>query len=71
MGTEIPYYIMKIHEFQAKELLRRFGVSVPRGEVAQTPERAEEEYRKRVFFYEEADGGSAEGDSEETGDADA
>jgi succinyl-CoA synthetase beta subunit len=33
---------MKIHEFQAKELLRRFGVSVPRGEVAQTPERAEE-----------------------------
>ncbi len=33
---------MKIHEFQAKELLRRFGVSVPKGEVAQTPERAEE-----------------------------
>ena len=33
---------MKIHEFQAKELLRRFGVSVPRGEVAQTAERAEE-----------------------------
>ena len=33
---------MKIHEFQAKEWLRRFGVSVPRGEVAQTAERAEE-----------------------------
>ena len=33
---------MKIHEFQAKELLRRFGVPVPRGEVALTPERAEE-----------------------------
>jgi succinyl-CoA synthetase beta subunit len=31
---------MKIHEFQAKELLRRFGVSVPRGEVATTPEQA-------------------------------
>ena len=33
---------MKIHEFQAKELLRRFGVTVPQGEVAQTAERAEE-----------------------------
>ena len=33
---------MKIHEFQAKGLLRGFGVSVPEGDVAQTPERAEE-----------------------------
>ena len=33
---------MKIHEFQAKELLRRFGVSVPRGEVAQTAQHAED-----------------------------
>ena len=28
---------MKIHEFQAKELLRRYGVPVPRGTVAATP----------------------------------
>ncbi len=29
---------MRIHEFQAKELLRRYGVPVPLGEMAQTPE---------------------------------
>ena len=28
---------MKIHEYQAKTLLREFGVAVPRGEVATTP----------------------------------
>jgi succinyl-CoA synthetase beta subunit len=28
---------MKIHEYQAKALLREFGVAVPRGEVAETP----------------------------------
>ncbi len=28
---------MRIHEFQAKALLREFGVPVPRGEVADTP----------------------------------
>jgi succinyl-CoA synthetase beta subunit len=28
---------MKIHEYQAKALLREFGVAVPRGEVADTP----------------------------------
>jgi succinyl-CoA synthetase beta subunit len=28
---------VKIHEYQAKALLREFGVSVPRGEVAETP----------------------------------
>ena len=32
---------MKIHEYQAKELLRRYGVPVPQGRVAQTPEEAE------------------------------
>jgi succinyl-CoA synthetase beta subunit len=31
---------MKIHEFQAKEILRRAGVAVPRGVVALTPEEA-------------------------------
>jgi succinyl-CoA synthetase beta subunit len=31
---------MNIHEFQAKEILKRFGVPVPRGIVASTPEAA-------------------------------
>jgi len=31
---------MNIHEFQAKEILKRFGVAVPRGFVATTPEEA-------------------------------
>jgi succinyl-CoA synthetase beta subunit len=32
---------MKIHEYQAKALLARYGVPVPRGEVASTPQEAE------------------------------
>ena len=32
---------MKIHEYQAKELLRKFGVPVPRGIVARTVEEAQ------------------------------
>ena len=31
---------MKVHEYQAKELLARYGVPVPRGRVAQTAEEA-------------------------------
>ncbi|MFL5277094.1 MAG: ADP-forming succinate--CoA ligase subunit beta [Myxococcales bacterium] len=31
---------MKIHEYQAKEILRGFGVAVPRGKLAKTPEEA-------------------------------
>ena len=31
---------MKIHEYQAKEILRRFGVPTPRGEMVSTPEAA-------------------------------
>src|ERR671932_923431 len=31
---------MKIHEYQAKELLGRYGVAVPRGIVARSPEEA-------------------------------
>jgi succinyl-CoA synthetase beta subunit len=31
---------MKIHEYQAKVILREFGVDVPRGEVAETPAQA-------------------------------
>ncbi|MGD1147411.1 MAG: ADP-forming succinate--CoA ligase subunit beta [Thermoanaerobaculaceae bacterium] len=31
---------MKVHEYQAKEILARFGVAIPRGEVVTTPEAA-------------------------------
>ena len=33
---------MNIHEYQAKEILRRYKVAVPRGKVAFTPEEAEQ-----------------------------
>ncbi len=35
-------YLVKIHEYQAKQILSRFGVAIPRGEVAETPEKARE-----------------------------
>ncbi|MGE5820315.1 MAG: ATP-grasp domain-containing protein, partial [Deltaproteobacteria bacterium] len=31
---------MNIHEYQAKELLRKYGVPVPLGKVASTPQEA-------------------------------
>jgi len=37
---------MNIHEYQAKELLKRFGVPVSRGRVAYTPEEAESAARE-------------------------
>jgi len=37
---------MKIHEYQGKELLKKFGVAVPRGLVAHTPEEAFEATRQ-------------------------
>ena len=37
---------MKIHEYQGKELLKKFGVAVPRGVVARTPEEAESAARE-------------------------
>ena len=37
---------MNIHEYQAKELLKAYGVAVPEGHVAWTPEEAEEAARK-------------------------
>ncbi len=33
---------MKIHEYQAKQLLKQYGVPVPQGEVAQTPAQVRE-----------------------------
>ena len=32
---------MKIHEYQAKTILAKYGVAIPRGEMAQTREEAE------------------------------
>ncbi len=37
---------MNIHEYQAKEILRKYGVAVPRGGVAFTPEEAEKVARE-------------------------
>jgi succinyl-CoA synthetase beta subunit len=31
---------LRIHEYQAKELLKEFDISIPRGELAETPEQA-------------------------------
>ncbi len=45
---------MKIHEYQAKEILAKYGVPVPRGEVANTPEEAAAVARK--LFAEGASG---------------
>lgn len=41
---------MKIHEYQGKELLRRYGVQVPQGYVATTVAEAEEAARKLGAF---------------------
>jgi len=37
---------MKIHEYQAKEIFRRYGVPTPRGEMVTTPEAAKEVAKK-------------------------
>ena len=36
---------MNVHEYQAKELFREFGVAVPEGALATTPEEAESRIR--------------------------
>ena len=45
---------MKIHEYQAKEILAKYGVVVPKGEMANTPEEAAAVARK--LFAEGASG---------------
>src|SRR5210317_1710220 len=37
---------MKIHEFQAKQLLAEYGIPVPRGQVAHTPEEAKKAFEQ-------------------------
>ena len=40
-GDQREHSSMNIHEYQAKELLQKFGVATPRGKAARTPEEAE------------------------------
>src|SRR5437773_8344084 len=47
---------MKIHEYQAKTLLREFGVPVPRGEVATTPADAKAAAATHVVMASQAGG---------------
>ncbi|MFL6567655.1 MAG: ATP-grasp domain-containing protein, partial [Chthoniobacterales bacterium] len=37
---------MNIHEYQAKELLQKFGVATPPGKAARTPDEAEQVARE-------------------------
>src|SRR6202789_4305088 len=38
--------VMKIHEYQAKAILKKYGVAVPRGEMAETRQQAEDAAKK-------------------------
>ena len=42
---------MKIHEYQGKEILRQFGVPVPRGYPAFSIREASEAAQKKLFEY--------------------
>lgn len=41
---------MDIHEYQAKKILSDFGVKIPRGGIAYSPENAENKARKLVVL---------------------
>ena len=42
---------MNIHEYQAKSLMAKFGVAVPRGAVAYTPEEAADKQQLRNYSW--------------------
>ena len=42
---------MDIHEYQAKEILSSFGVTVPRGGIVYSPETAENKAREIICFF--------------------
>jgi succinyl-CoA synthetase beta subunit len=44
-SRQAPFTRMKIHEYQAKDVLKRFKVPVPDGRVATTPEEAATAYQ--------------------------
>ena len=52
---------MNIHEYQAKELLQKFGVATPRGQVASTAEEAEQVARDLGNVAEPGSSPSAKG----------
>ena len=43
---------MNIHEYQAKEILKKYGVAVQEGFVAETPEQALEAAQKVKEHYQ-------------------
>ena len=49
---------MNIHEYQAKEILRGYGVPIPPGEVATTPAEAEQ-IARRIGRHRRREGTSA------------
>src|ERR1700710_2185755 len=51
---------MKIHEYQAKEILRKYGVPVPAGEMATTLEEADTAAKQLFTAGNTAGGGKAQ-----------
>lgn len=48
---------LNVHEYRAMDLMRKYGIPVPRGAVASTPEEAEDVYRHKL-----GGGGASRGD---------
>ena len=48
---------MKIHEYQAKGILKKYGVAVPRGTMATTREEAEAAAKEILGFWRDRRGG--------------
>lgn len=46
MATQFKTYPMNVHEYQAKEILKDFGVSIQQGIVAESPDKAVEAAKK-------------------------
>src|SRR6201990_3012596 len=61
MRSRVSNTPMKIHEYQAKDILAKYGVAVPRGEVANTLDEALEVAR-RLFINGAKSGGGKRAD---------
>jgi len=57
---------MKVHEYQAKQLFARYGIPIPQGEVARSPEEAKA-IAQRLGQTCRCQGASARGRSGESG----
>src|SRR6266446_3252370 len=62
---------MNIHEYQAKELLQKFGVATPRGKVASTPDEAEQVARELGNVAEPGEAGQLFPQKQRTGSKEA